>query len=103
MRFDDPLFVIPSKDFHEHASPRRVGAFWHFTFAANLEADTHDQWRPFRVDPLQLGGRVMEIMNELRRQRHLEKPPAELRAMLDPVWVLPTKRSTRRPRARRAA
>jgi hypothetical protein len=103
MRFADPLFVIPSTEFHEHASPRRIGAFWHFTFAANMEAETHDRWRPFRVDPLQLGGRVMEIMAEVRRQRHLEKPPGELLAMLDPVWIRPTTRPTRAHHARRAA
>src|ERR1700694_5788168 len=27
MRFADPVFLIPSKEFHEHAAPKRHGAF----------------------------------------------------------------------------
>ena len=84
MQLDDPLFVIPSKEFHKHAAPRRQGAFWWYTFVASMEAKTRDQWHPWRVNKLELGERVMEIMAELRKRhdiRHQWEDLARLRGL----------------------
>jgi hypothetical protein len=71
MRFADPVFLIPSSVFHQQAAPRRVGAYWWFTMAANMENWTRDKWAPYRVDPLQLGKRVLAIMNDLNKHHDL--------------------------------
>jgi len=68
MRFGDPVFVIPSAEFHKHAAPMRRGAFWTFHMNANMDPRSRDQWRQFRVDPLDLGHRVLAIMNDLRKK-----------------------------------
>ena len=39
MRLADPIFLIPSTEFHKKAAPRRLGAFWWFTMAANMDAN----------------------------------------------------------------
>jgi len=105
MRFANPVFLIPSTDFHKHAAPRRRGAFWHFAFAASMEADTRDHWHQFRVDTLELGGRVLQIMRDLRRRRDsLAERPTELLSVPDLLWVHAAKRrSSRLQEHRRAA
>ena len=69
MRLADPVFLIPSTEFHKHAAPKRKGAFWTFTFAANMEAKTRDHWHPYRVNTLDLGEKVLEVMADLKRRR----------------------------------
>ena len=69
MRFGEPTFLIPSKDFHESAAPRRRGALWKFTLAASMEPKSRDKWHPYRVGTHELGARVLEIMGELKKHR----------------------------------
>src|ERR1700732_2511125 len=69
LRFPDPVFLIPSTYFHKHAAPKRRGEFWTFTFAASMEAETQDQWHPYRVNTLELGEKMLEIMADLKRRR----------------------------------
>jgi hypothetical protein len=69
MRLADPVFLIPSTEFHKHAAPHRKGAFWTFTFAASMEAKTRDQWHPYRVNTLDLGQKALDIMADLKRRR----------------------------------
>ena len=68
MRLADPCFLIPSKEFHEHASPRLHGSAWQFTFMASMEPLAKDRWKQYRVNTLELGERVLEIMGQLRKQ-----------------------------------
>ena len=76
MRFADPVFLIPSTEFHKHAAPKRRGAFTTFTLVANMEARTRDHWHPFRVNTLELGEKLLEIMADLRRHRDLREQSA---------------------------
>jgi hypothetical protein len=87
MRFVDPVFLIPSQDFHAHASPRRSGAFWYFTFVANLKPESRDHWSPYQVGTLELGDRVLQTMRDLQRRNDLAKESTELLAVPDFMWV----------------
>jgi hypothetical protein len=69
MRLADPAFLIPSTEFHKHAAPHRKGAFWTFTMGASMEAKTRDHWHPYRVNTLELGQKVLDIVADLKRRR----------------------------------
>jgi hypothetical protein len=103
MRFADPLFLIPSTEFHKHAAPKRHGAFWTFTFAASMEAKTRDHWHPYRVNTLELGQKMLAIMAELRPHRGLAEQSAQLLSIEDAVWVQATKSRARQQKGVRAA
>jgi hypothetical protein len=89
MRFADPVFLIPSTVFHTNAAPIRHGAFWRFTFEASMAAKSNDQWHRYRVETLELGQRLLEIMRELRKQRGLTLAAREFTPAPDLVWVRP--------------
>jgi hypothetical protein len=78
MGLADPVFLIPSEDFHKHAAPRRDGAFWKFTFVANMEARTRDHWHPWRVKTLDLGSKLMETIRELQKRDDAREKWAEV-------------------------
>ena len=78
IRFADPTFLVPSAFLHEHASPRKKGDEWLFTFQASMEPGSDDQWEPYRVSQLALGKKVTQVIDELR----------ELRASLDASQLL---------------
>src|SRR5437660_4110424 len=69
MGLADPAYLIPSKDFHEMAAPRLRNGVWYFTMAASMEPKARDKWHPYRVNTLELGEKVLEIMAELKRRR----------------------------------
>ena len=69
MRFADPVFLVPSLDFHRLAGPVRRGDLVYLHMSARMEPATRDHWVPYRLDPLDLGKRVLEIMNDLRKHR----------------------------------
>jgi hypothetical protein len=96
MRFVDPVFLIPSQDFHAHASPRRSGAFWYFTFVASLKPNSRDHWSQYQVDTTELGEHVLKVIQELRRRGDLAKESAKL--LHDPAYVWAPPASRRRPR-----
>ena len=90
MRFQDPLFVIPSEEFHRHANPRKVRDKWDFTFEGSMEPESNDRWVPFRVGQLELGKKLMSISNELSR---LSAVSADAMRLLDRpglVWARQT-------------
>jgi len=98
MRFADPVFLVPSREVHEHAVPKRHGAFWTIHFRPNMEARTRDHWHPFRINTLELGGQVLEIMRDLRRRRDgLAERRTELLSAPDFLWVQAAQRRTSRP------
>ena len=69
MGLADPTYLIPSKDFHEMAAPRLRNGVWYFTMAASMEPKARDKWHPYRVNTLELGEKVLEIMADLKRRR----------------------------------
>ena len=67
IRFEDPTFLVPSAFLHEHASPRKKGDEWLFTFQASMEPGSHDRWEPYRVSQLALGKKVTQVIDDLRK------------------------------------
>ncbi len=92
MRLADPVFVIPSSFLHKHASPRRHGEYIHFTFMGSLSPTSKDRWRPYQVNTLDLGEKVFEIMNDLKRRRVPVDQAAAILSMQGAVRVAPTGR-----------
>jgi hypothetical protein len=87
MRLADPTFLIPSADFHRLAAPRLVNGVWHFTMAASMEADARDKWHIYRVNRLELGAQMLEILARLKASGESAPLPPELFGMPDLVWV----------------
>ena len=87
MRLGDPAFLIPSAFFHEHASPYRKGDFWHFSLQASMEAETHDQWSPFRVNTLDLGQKFLDIMRDLKKHQTLTQRIVRIPAEPGLIWL----------------
>jgi hypothetical protein len=88
MRLADPVFLIPSSVFHKYASPKRHGAYMQFTFMGNLTPNSHDRWRPYQVNTLDLGEKVLEIMADLRRHRIPVDQAAAILSMPDSLRVM---------------
>jgi hypothetical protein len=65
MGFGNPCFLIPSEVVHLHAAPRRRKQFIYFFFQGSMAAGSADRWAPYRVEPLKLGQRVLEIVRSL--------------------------------------
>jgi len=103
MRLADPVFLIPSTEFHKHAAPHRKGAFWTFTMVASMEAKTRDHWHPYRVNTLDLGQKVLDIFADLKRRRVPVDQAAALLSMQGAVRVLPADRRLPRLNHKRAA
>jgi hypothetical protein len=85
MGLADPTYLIPSKDFHEMAAPRLRSGVWYFTMAASMEPKARDKWHPYRVRTVDLGGRVLEILADLKKARLT--PPSGLFTMPDTVLL----------------
>ena len=85
MGLADPTYLIPSKDFHEMAAPRLRNGVWYFTMAASMEPKARDKWHPYRVRTVDLGGRVLEILADLKKARLT--PPSGLFTMPDIVLL----------------
>ena len=69
MRFTNPVFLIPSTVLHKIGDPQRKGAFVWFVISPNMGNRSRDKWKPYRVDPLQLGKHLLKIMNDLNKHR----------------------------------
>src|ERR1700686_3116330 len=76
MRLADPVFLVPSTELHRRAEVGRRGAFRAFGLEASMEPKSRDQWSQFRVNTLDLGEKMLEIMADLRRRRKLAPPSA---------------------------
>ena len=99
----DPVFLIPSAVFHKYAGPRRHGAYMQFTFMANMLATSKDRWRPYKVNPLEVGEKVLDTMTYLRRHRIPVDQAAALLSMPHALRVLPADRRLPRQTHERAA
>lgn len=87
MRFGDPTFLIPSGKFHAHANPSKKGAFWHFNFEASMEPDSRDRWRPYRVNAVDLGKKVMTITSEIAKLRRASPDAGRILDIPGLVWI----------------
>jgi len=87
MGLADPTFLIPSEEFHRLAAPIQRGGMWRFSMAASMEAKSRDRWNPYRVGTLELGERVLEISQHLRKLHPGAKLPAGLLAIPDVLVV----------------
>jgi hypothetical protein len=103
MRLADPVFLIPSTVFHEHAIPARKGAYMQFTFMGSMSPTSHDRWQPYQVNTLEVGDKVVDIMAELRRHRGLTEQSAQLLSVPGALWLRPASGRPRSPKASRAA
>lgn len=75
MRFADPVFIVPSAEVHQHAIPHLHGNIWHFDFDASLGPKARDRWVPYRVDTLQVGKRILDIIHQLENSKSISTPP----------------------------
>ena len=75
MRFADPVFIVPSAEVHKHAIPHLHGDTWHFDFHASLGPKAHDRWEPYRVNTLDIGKRILSIIQDLENRRASFPPP----------------------------
>ena len=64
LRFHDPAFLIPSDAFHRIGRQGKSGGLIWFRIIANLAPGSHDRWTPYRVAPIDLGRRLLEIVDE---------------------------------------
>jgi len=87
MAFADPVFIVPSREVHEHARFGKSGAMLHFNFRASLAGRSRDKWAPYRVSHREVGARVLEILAQLKAEQGLLRAPQQLQALPGVVWV----------------
>jgi hypothetical protein len=81
MRYQPPVFYIPSAVVHSAADPRPHGDMIRFTFAASMDPKSKDQWRPYACDPGEVAIRVMKFLRSQDR-RKLTYPHSSLAQLM---------------------
>ncbi len=69
MRYQGPMFVVPSAIVHQHADPRLRGGIVRLTFAVSMDPESKDQWHPYACDPAELGQRIVDFLRAQSRRR----------------------------------
>jgi hypothetical protein len=90
LRLHDPAFLIPSHVFHKMGRGGKQGGRIWFSILANLAPKSRDRWSPYRVAPIDLGKRLLEIIDEAPLtvdSRAKTLPP-------DSIWLGRTRRRT---------
>ena len=87
MAFSDPVFMVPSREVHEHARFGKAGTTLHFYFQTSLAERCRDRWVPYRVLQKEAGTRVLEILGDLKAERGRLRAPRELQTLPDLLWV----------------
>lgn len=64
LRFHDPVFLIPSHVFHKLGRTGKRAGRISFSFQANLGPKSRDRWTPYRVAPIELGKRLLQIIDQ---------------------------------------
>jgi hypothetical protein len=85
--FANPVFLVPSTEVHKHAAPHFDGERWTFNFAASLDPESHDHWRPYQVQIHKVGARVIEILESQKAAPTMPLLPAEVGALDGLVFV----------------
>jgi hypothetical protein len=59
---------------------------WHFDFHASLGPMANDKWFPYRVNTLDVGKRILDLIKELRKQPIVPRlAPAPVSPQV--IWV----------------
>jgi hypothetical protein len=87
MTFSDPVFMVPSRQVHEHARFGKPASMLHFSFSASLAEHSRDKWAHYRVPRREVGKQVLEIIGDLKADRRRPQAPLELEALPDLLWV----------------
>lgn len=64
LRLLDPVFLVPSQVFHRMARLGKWKGRIRFVMVANLGPDSHDRWARYRVALIDLGKRLLEIVDD---------------------------------------
>lgn len=64
-RLAEWLFLVPSRVVHAHCRRDLRPGQPLFYFQASMEAESQDQWTPYRLRPEELGERLVELMHDL--------------------------------------
>ena len=78
---DDPLFVVPAREFHKMALRGRRNGKVSFHMVASLSPTSRDRWSRYRVAPKDLGKRLLEIIDQTPLSvgnRSKELPPGSI-------------------------
>jgi hypothetical protein len=78
LRLHDPVYLIPSSIFHKLARRHLWKGRIRFVMSANMAPSSHDQWSPYRVAPIDLGKRLLGIIDDApltTSSRALTLPP----------------------------
>ncbi len=62
--FADPQYFANSRKVHRRAVPRLRNGVWRFSFQANLAENSRDIWVPDRVHGIEVGRRILEILDD---------------------------------------
>jgi hypothetical protein len=62
MAFGNPVFLVPSRYIHIHASPREQRGKVLFQFYANMSSTARDRWKPYRLSPSAVGRHVLDVL-----------------------------------------
>jgi len=62
--FQNPCYLVRSDVFYKLARRRKIGNRIWFTLEANLGPHSRDRYSQYRVAPLDLGGRLLEIIDD---------------------------------------
>ena len=102
MRFQDPVFLVPSAFVHKRARNGTIYGQAQFAVWASMEPNARDKWVPFRLPQREVGPRLLEILGSLRSS---QGPTRRLAGLAKPgiLWVQPKTRAVRLPKAKRAA
>jgi hypothetical protein len=73
----DPQYLVNSTKLHEHAAPTLRGGVYRFRFQANTAVNSHDMWVPDRVNALDVGRRVLQIIDDLEKLPKAQRPAGE--------------------------
>ncbi len=94
MAFVDPVFLIPSAYVHEHGSRSLKDGTWHYNVRLSLDPQSNDLWHAYQCSPRAVGGRVLQILEDLPLgQPVAAKTAAGLPALPEVLWVrIPSKR-----------
>jgi hypothetical protein len=90
LRLHNPVYLIPSHVFHKLARRHLWKGRIRFVMSANMAPSSRDQWSPYRVAPIDIGKRLLEIIDEApltAASRSKKLPPGS-------IWLGRGKRRT---------
>lgn len=102
MRFTDPVFLVPSEFFHKHAKHGIGRGKLQMQFKASIEPGARDMWSRWALPQAQLGGRTLEILEDLAGSAALDQHTPDLISLPGVIWLGPP-RLSRSMKRRRAA